>query len=122
MSFNPDSLLSSVGGTRGNEAWRVAARPFVNRRGGGGGGFSSKNHTSPQSSLKPLGPAIDSINIDTLLIEEQAPKVENVQYVSSYNWLDDKSPIILVPGQSIRRRPYLIEWFPNPNDGREPSY
>ncbi|KAF3484284.1 uncharacterized protein GIQ15_03608 [Arthroderma uncinatum] len=47
---------------------------------------------------KPLGPAIDSINIKTLLIEEVAPKIKDFEYIASYNWLDGKSPTILVPG------------------------
>lgn len=47
-----------------------------------------------------MGPSIDSIDIETLLIEEVAPKIADVEYVASYNWLDGKSPTILVPGQS----------------------
>jgi hypothetical protein len=49
---------------------------------------------------KPLGPTIDSININTLLTEENSPTIEHVKYVASYNWVDGKSPVILVPGQS----------------------
>jgi len=32
------------------------------------------------------------------LIEDDAPMIKNVEYVTSYNWLSGKSPIILVPG------------------------
>ena len=56
----------------------------------------AENLPSPQ----PFGPAIDSINIKTLMIEEDAPTIEEVEYVASYNWLEGKHPIITVPGQS----------------------
>lgn len=46
----------------------------------------------------PLGPTLDNIDIKTLLIEEAAPKIADVEYVASYNWLGGKSPTILVPG------------------------
>lgn len=55
----------------------------------------------PQNSLppKPLGLTIDSINIKTILTEEDAPTIKNVEYVASYNWSSEKSLVILVPGQ-----------------------
>ncbi|KAK6610259.1 putative geranylgeranyl pyrophosphate synthetase [Botrytis cinerea] len=67
---------------------------------GARGGFrqGSASHVLPPVSDKPFGPEIDSIDISTLLIEENAPIIENVNYVASYNWVDGKSPIILVPG------------------------
>ncbi|KAF7879836.1 uncharacterized protein EAF02_008006 [Botrytis sinoallii] len=67
---------------------------------GARGGFrqGSASHVLPPVSDKPFGPEIDSINISNLLIEEDAPIIENVNYVASYNWVDGKSPIILVPG------------------------
>jgi hypothetical protein len=49
---------------------------------------------------RPFGPALDNIDIKSLLIEEDSPKIENVTYVASYNWLDGAHPVILVPGQS----------------------
>jgi hypothetical protein len=53
----------------------------------------------PTPTPQPLGPTIDSISSRTLLVEEDAPIIQDVKYVASYNWLDGKSPIILVPGQ-----------------------
>ena len=32
-------------------------------------------------------------------MEEDAPTIQDVQYVASYNWLNGTSPVILVPGQ-----------------------
>jgi hypothetical protein len=49
---------------------------------------------------RPFGPALDNLDIKSLLIEEDAPKIENVTYVASYNWLDGAHPVILVPGKS----------------------
>ncbi|TGO57491.1 hypothetical protein BOTNAR_0200g00070 [Botryotinia narcissicola] len=67
---------------------------------GARGGFrqGSSSHVLPPVSDKPFGPEIDSIDISNLLIEEDAPIIENVKYVASYNWVDGKNPIILVPG------------------------
>ncbi|RAL64197.1 hypothetical protein DID88_002089 [Monilinia fructigena] len=76
-------------------------------RGGGGGnngprgrGFRRdlSSHVPPPVSDEPFGPEIDKIKIPSLLIEEDAPTIENVNYLASYNWLDSKYPIILVPG------------------------
>ncbi|KAF7503666.1 hypothetical protein GJ744_003395 [Endocarpon pusillum] len=50
---------------------------------------------------KPLGPTVDSINIKTLLTEEDAPTIKGVEYVASYNWTSGKSPVILVPDQPL---------------------
>lgn len=55
---------------------------------------------SPSAPPKPLGPTVDSISYRTLLlVEEAAPRIKDAEYVASYNWLDGKSPTILVPGQ-----------------------
>lgn len=73
-------------GARGR-SWRSGANP---------------GRAGPPPNLpppKPLGPTIDSININTLLTEENAPTIKGVEYVSSYNWISGNSPVILVPGQ-----------------------
>ena len=49
----------------------------------------------------PYGPSIDTINTNTLLIDQQAPTIENAKYVASYNWLNGKDPVILVPGKPV---------------------
>jgi hypothetical protein len=76
------------GASSGGEAIRPARQPYT--------------RSEAPVSTKPYGPEVDSIsNSASLLIEENAPKINNVKYVASYNWLDAKSPIILVPGGLI---------------------
>lgn len=75
-------------------------------RGRGTGSWRGTNlsQAGPPQNLppaKPLGPTVDSINIKTLLTEEVAPTIKNVEYVVSYNWISEKSPVILVPGQLL---------------------
>lgn len=74
---------------RGRGSWRDGA---------------SLSRARPPQNLpppKPLGPTINSITIKTLLTEEDAPTISGVEYVASYNWISGKSPVILVPGQSL---------------------
>ena len=49
---------------------------------------------------QPLGPVVDSIYVDTLLVELDSPTIADVRYVASYNWINGKNPVILVPGNS----------------------
>jgi hypothetical protein len=87
MSFKRGSFNKGRGRGRGS-----GAGPFTR-------GLAS---TSAQPSPpRPFGPAIESIDIKALLLEEYAPKIEDVKYVASYNWLATKSPEILVPGQPV---------------------
>lgn len=60
---------------------------------------SRQNAATTTTPPKLLGPAIDNINIKTLMTEEDAPTIKNIEYVASYNWLHGKSPVILVPGK-----------------------
>ena len=53
----------------------------------------------PSALTLPLGQVVDSISIKALLVEQDAPTIQDVEYVASYNWLEGKSPIILVPGK-----------------------
>ena len=71
---------------RGRGSWRGGANP---------------SRAGPLQNLpppKPLGPTIDSIDIKTLLTEEDAPTIKDVEYIASYNWISGRSPVILVPG------------------------
>jgi len=86
MSFDRGSFTGGRG--RGSGSWRRGG-PRGNR------GFASNTSTIP---TKPFGPEVDSIDIKTLLIEEEAPAIEHCKYVASYNWLDGREPVILVPG------------------------
>lgn len=76
------------------------------QRGGGPGDRGNRGNrggasfrTEAPVSAEPLGPKIDSIDIKTVLIEDEAPVIANVEYVASYNWLHGST--ILVPGQSF---------------------
>ncbi|KAI9802438.1 MAG: hypothetical protein M1825_002822 [Sarcosagium campestre] len=82
-------------------SYRGKFRGFDGGRGGSRRGGSNRRRVEPiqnQPPPKPLGPIIDSINIKTLLTEEDAPTIKGVEYVASYNWSNGKSPVILVPG------------------------
>lgn len=76
-------------------------------------------------------PTIDSIDIKALLIEEDYPEIGDVQYVASYNWLDAKSPVILVPGsppvwtppvEDLQLKPDSRDVFRDINAAHYPSY
>lgn len=66
-----------------------------------GRGRGSQTASQPTPPSKPLGPVVNNIDIKALLIEEDSPVITDVEYVASYNWLDVKSPVILVPGKFI---------------------
>jgi hypothetical protein len=88
MSFHRGSFRgSNTSSTRGRGSWHGHASAWPSRR------------AEPPPNLKPLGPTFDSINIKTLLTEEDAPTITGVEYIASYNWLSGKSPVILVPGE-----------------------
>jgi hypothetical protein len=74
-------------------------------RGRGGSGQQTCWRGTPTSATTsqplptPLGPIVDTINVKSLLVEDSVPTIEDVTFISSYNWLDSKSPVILVPGK-----------------------
>jgi hypothetical protein len=86
-------------GRAGRESW-------IARRGGSGA-------APPEAPPRPFCPTIDSIDIKALLIEEDCPEIVDVEYVASYNWLDAKSPVILVPGEQ-----YPSSWQEKPTTFR----
>lgn len=88
MSSHRASYRGSDRG-RGRGSWR------------GGANLSRAGRPQDLPPPKPLGPTIDIINIKTLLTEEDAPTIEGVEYVASYNWISGKYPVILVPGQPL---------------------
>ena len=71
------------------------------RRARGGWRSHASTPQQPPRANEPFGPRIDSFNVKTLLIEEEGPEIEDVKYMGSYNWLNDSSPVILIPGQSF---------------------
>jgi hypothetical protein len=112
IHLNPEKIVTNVIINTNIAMSSYHGQKYGSYRGGNGGtrktSFSGARgdfrrgtgfHVPPPVSNEPFGPEIDKINIATLLIEENAPTIENVNYVASYNWLDAKSPIILVPGK-----------------------
>ncbi|TVY43120.1 hypothetical protein LSUB1_G003127 [Lachnellula subtilissima] len=90
------------------------------------GGWRGSSHTSASTPQKqpranePFGPRIDSFTTKQLLIEEESPEIENVKYVGSYNWLNDSSAIILVPGSPPAWTPLAVDGKLRPDS--EPVY
>lgn len=92
-----DGAFPARGSTRGyrgrfNHQWRGG-----NQR-GRGGGSSWAEKPDPSNSWEIQGELLATIPTDELPRAETASTVSNVEYIASYNWLDGKSPIIMVPG------------------------
>ncbi|KFY57219.1 hypothetical protein V496_06493 [Pseudogymnoascus sp. VKM F-4515 (FW-2607)] len=109
---------------QGRGSWRGGAS-----RGNRGGVWHPKPPQTVPLELK--GPTIDSIDIQTLLVEEDAPEIVNVEYIASYNWLDGTNPIVLVPGSPPAWTPPAEDFqlkqdegdvFRDINAARYPSY
>jgi hypothetical protein len=83
-------------GSRGY--WQGSRGRSMGGRGGSGRGFQL--HLEPQNW--PLGPVLDNIELDQLLLNEEAPTIGSVRYAASYNWLDSDSPVVSVPGEAIQ--------------------
>jgi hypothetical protein len=102
-----DELVRSrnTGSTRALSGRRGGQRTKFNDRGRGAG-----PPTNSQASMS-LPPNVDragallasiyvqQITLETLLNDEK-PAIRDCQYVASYNWLDKKTPTILVPGKA----------------------
>jgi hypothetical protein len=87
------------GQSRGHGGWR-GSRSGNGVRGRGAGRGGTYPRDPPPATLElPYGAVIDRINIQSVLVEVESPKIEHAQYVASYNWLDGKDPVILVPGE-----------------------
>ncbi|KAH6712372.1 hypothetical protein BKA61DRAFT_485362 [Leptodontidium sp. MPI-SDFR-AT-0119] len=91
-----------------SEAWRGTARGGRSvargqtrgwRGRGPHHGISTRTSPAqPTAPPQPLGSVVDSIDANALLVELDAPKIEDVRYVASYNWVNGKDPVILIPG------------------------
>jgi hypothetical protein len=65
-----------------------------------------KNSQEPKStSVDQNGALLASISVPQInlgpLLEDEKPAIQDCQYLASYNWLDTKSPTILVPGTTV---------------------
>ncbi|OBT68860.1 hypothetical protein VE03_02065 [Pseudogymnoascus sp. 23342-1-I1] len=103
MSFSQRSLRG-----QGRGSWRGGASL------GGRGWYPKPLETAP---LELKGPTIDSVDIKTLLIEEDAPEIANVEYIASYNWLDSAKPTVLVPGSPPAWTPPVEDFQLNQDKG-----
>ncbi|RDW66352.1 hypothetical protein BP6252_09987 [Coleophoma cylindrospora] len=111
----------------GRSNWRGRGRG----RGGSRSSGAWRTRPEPQRAAQPFGTVVDTINLNTLLLEEEAPVIENFKYVASYNWVDGKNPVILVPGSPPAWTPPLTDSkleednrdaFRDQNAARYPSF
>lgn len=71
------------------------------RYGSRGGSSRAFNHMPAEPPNWTLGPSVDSIELDQLLLNEEPPAIDDVRYIASYNWLESVNPVIAVPGKQI---------------------
>ncbi|KAI9760197.1 MAG: hypothetical protein M4579_001812 [Chaenotheca gracillima] len=80
---------------------------------------------------QPSGELLETLAVDDLPELESVSKIQNTQLVASYNWLDGKSPSILVPGSppswSPLPEPRKLkqdrgDYYRDPNAARSPQY
>ncbi|KAI9710809.1 MAG: hypothetical protein M1812_007357 [Candelaria pacifica] len=111
---------------------RVTRGVSTGPRGGyHGSGTAVRSPTTEPSLDLPLGDILATINISETTPSHLTPKIENCEYVASYNWLDCSAPTILVPGSppvwtppvSRQRLPEDSgEYFRDPNAARYPKH
>lgn len=53
--------------------------------------------STPQE--QPTGDLVTSVKVSSLSRVETPPKIDDCEYLASYNWVEGKNPTILVPGQ-----------------------
>ncbi|KAF2471115.1 uncharacterized protein BDR25DRAFT_325386 [Lindgomyces ingoldianus] len=94
-----------------------------------------KAQNLPDISLHPLGNLIDSLDNSSLDLAvcttSRSSSITDCKYVTSYNWLNEKTPTIMVPGRPPLWTPLdeprrLNEdrgnYFRDPNAARFPEY
>ena len=91
-------MASSHGRWSNSRAFR--GRGFSNPSRSGRGTFQRER----QVQHTPLGPHLSDITIEDIeddggTSQHRHVGIERCQYVASYNWLEAKSPTILVPGE-----------------------
>ena len=99
-------MASSHG--RGSNSRAFRGRGFSNPSQSGRGTFQREqrvqNTTIAGPPPPPLGPHLSDIRIEDIeddgaTSQHRHVGIERCQYVASYNWLEAKSPTILVPGE-----------------------
>jgi hypothetical protein len=97
-------MASFLGSSRGG---------FAPRRGRGRGGrvpffANPREQMKPDLERHPLGDLVKEFRISNLSLKPiDSVEITDCQYVASYNWLNDKVPTIVVPGEfsSVDARP-----------------
>ena len=64
---------------------------------GGRGGFSMP----AEIPKRDYGTLLETLKLQEVKQPESPPKITGCEYISSYNWMDSKTPTILVPGMSL---------------------
>ncbi|KAF2189156.1 hypothetical protein K469DRAFT_683604 [Zopfia rhizophila CBS 207.26] len=140
-------------GAHGGRGWR-GSRPFIGSTpsaptGRGRGGFAPrggrgalghswgkrKPQNVPDTSLHPLGKLLTTFNNSHLDMvvgsSSDVASIANCKYVASYNWLNERTPTIIVPGKpplwTPLKEPQRLkedkgEYFRDPNAARFPRY
>ncbi|KAI9700288.1 MAG: hypothetical protein M1836_002303 [Candelina mexicana] len=113
-----------------------------NPRGTGGtsrgsrGGYRGFRSTVPSPATEPppdlpFGEILATIDISATPTSQDPPKIENCEYLASYNWLDRATPTIVVPGSPPKWTPPVSRqrlsqdtgnYFRDPNAARYPKY
>ncbi|CZT07321.1 hypothetical protein WAI453_013012 [Rhynchosporium graminicola] len=88
--------------------WNRGGRPWrgTGRAGRGGGTGLGRGHHEGNGALptptappqQPLGLVVDTIDLHALLVELDEPEIQSQCYVASYNWINGRDPVIIVPG------------------------
>ncbi|KAF2127933.1 hypothetical protein P153DRAFT_376859 [Dothidotthia symphoricarpi CBS 119687] len=98
--------MSSVPWTPGRGRGRGG---FAPRRGRGGSSpaFVKRELIKPDIEKYPLGSLIELLHVSSLEAksDDTTPGISHCQYVASYNWLNENTPTIIVPGKPPRWTP-----------------
>ncbi|KAF2112086.1 hypothetical protein BDV96DRAFT_498594 [Lophiotrema nucula] len=139
-------------GSRGRGSWRGSSTgssvaSTTSSYSSRGGGFSSRGKSSnwgshrkrndqegPDISKHPLGQLLRTISPSDLNLDadqEHSISISNSEYVASYNWVNEESSTITIPGRPPRWTPLqksqrLAEdkgdFFRDPNGARYPTH
>ncbi|KAF2260256.1 hypothetical protein CC78DRAFT_562292 [Lojkania enalia] len=135
-------------GGRTNPSWtnsvprpwnRSRGRGFAPRAGRGGSSraYSRYPQSAPDIIKNPLGQLITIINNAELSLEAgsrtDALTINGCKYIASYNWMNTKTPTILIPGRPPRWTPLKVPqrleedkkdvvYYRDPNAARFPSH
>lgn len=64
---------------------------------------SSWHKQEPTPDWECQGKLMAAISLNEMTVSQSPPTISDVEYIASYNWLDEKAPTILVPGMFSKR-------------------